>query len=114
MDTKYIMEIPKQLREMFKNKKSNDYTKKIVANIPLQEQNLNHHTLEILAVLNYNYWCKDEKKKKELLDLYCKNDLMEEQKLREKYNKSKIVNDKIEEKKEEVSMMVIEKKYLTY
>jgi hypothetical protein len=25
MDTKYIMEIPKQLREMFKNKKSNDY-----------------------------------------------------------------------------------------
>lgn len=64
MDTKYIMEIPKQLREMFKNKKSNDYTKKIVANIPLQEQNLNHHTLEILAVLNYNYWCKDEKKKK--------------------------------------------------
>lgn len=115
MDTKYIMEIPKQLREMFKNKKSNDYTKKIVANIPLQEQNLNHHTLEILAVLNYNYWCKDEKKKKELLE----NDLMEEQKLREKYNpdnlfKSKIVNDKIEEKKEEVSMMVIEKKYLTY
>ena len=67
MDTKYIMEIPKQLREMFKNKKSNDYTKKIVANIPLQEQNLNPHTLEILAVLNYNYWCKDEKKKKELL-----------------------------------------------
>ncbi len=47
--------------------------------------NANHHTLEILAVLNYNYWCKDEKrKKKELLDLYCKNDLMEEQKLREK------------------------------
>ena len=114
MDTKYIMEIPKQLREMFKNKKSNDYTKKIVANIPLQEQNLNHHTLEILAVLNYNYWCKDEKKKKELLDLYCKNDLMEEQKLREKYNpdnlfKSKIVNDKIEEKKEEVSILA---KYL--
>ena len=68
MDTKYIMEIPKQLREMFKNKKSNDYTKKIVANIPLQEQNLNHHTLEILAVLNYNYWCKDEKKKKELFN----------------------------------------------
>ena len=25
MDTIYIMEIPKQLREMFKNKKSNDY-----------------------------------------------------------------------------------------
>ena len=25
MDTKYIMEIPKQLREMFKNKRSNDY-----------------------------------------------------------------------------------------
>ena len=113
MDTKYIMEIPKQLREMFKNKKSNDYTKKIVANIPLQEQNLNHHTLEILAVLNYNYWCKDEKKKKELLDLYCKNDLMEEQKLREKYNPdnlfiSIIVIDNFEDNLDDVSMMVIE------
>lgn len=96
MDTKYIVEIPKQLREMFKSKKSNDYKKAIVANKPLQEQNLNPETLEILAVLNYNYWCKDENKKKELLDLYCKNDLKKEQELREKYNPDNIFKTKQE------------------
>ena len=115
MDTKYIVEIPKQLREMFKSKKSNDYKKAIVANKPLQEQNLNPETLEILAVLNYNYWCKDEYKKKELLDLYCKNDLKKEQELREKYNpdnlfKNKPIVNEIKEKNEEVSMIVVEEK----
>ena len=74
---------------------------------------------ELRKLTNEDLNKKITESKKELLDLYCKNDLMEEQKLREKYNpdnlfKSKIVNDKIEEKKEEVSMMVIEKKYLTY
>lgn len=86
MESKYVLEIPKQLREMFKTKKATNYNKKIVANKPLQEQNLNTETLEILAVLNYNYWCKDEKKKKELLDLYYNNELKQEQELREKYN----------------------------
>ena len=50
MDSKYIMEIPKQLRQMFKDKKAINYNKKIVANKPLQEQELSSETLEILAV----------------------------------------------------------------
>ncbi len=112
MDTKYIIEIPKQLREMFKRKKSSNYTKTIVTNKPLEEQNLNPETLEILALLNYNYWCKDEIKKKELLDLYCKNDLKKEQELREKYNPDNLFKskNKIEEKPRETSMIVVEKK----
>ena len=114
MDSKYVLEIPKQLREMFRNKKSNNYTKKIVANKPLQEQNLNSETLEILAVLNYNYWCKDENKKKELLNLYYENELKEEQELREKYNPDNLFKNKhteeIPEENNEVAMTIYEEK----
>ena len=118
MDSKYILEIPKQLREMFKNKKSNTYTKTILANKPLQEQNLQKETLEILAVLNYNYWCKDEQKKKELAQLYYDNEIKQEQELREKYNPDNIFKNKrtenfdIQENNQEVAMTVIEEKGL--
>ena len=110
MDSKYIMEIPKQLRQMFKDKKAINYNKKIVANKPLQEQELSSETLEILAVLNYNYWCKDEVKKKELLDLYYKNDLKKEKESREKYNPDNIFKNKniVNKPEENVSMVVIE------
>ncbi len=112
MDSKYIMEIPKQLRQMFKDKKAINYNKKIVANKPLQEQELSSETLEILAVLNYNYWCKDEVKKKELLDLYYKNDLKKEKESREKYNPDNIFKNKniVNKPEENVSMVVIEEK----
>lgn len=112
MDSKYIMEIPKQLRQMFKDKKAINYNKKIVANKPLQEQELSSETLEILAVLNYNYWCKDEVKKKELLDLYYKNDLKKEKESREKYNPDNIFKNRniVNKPEENVSMVVIEEK----
>ncbi len=115
MDSKYIMEIPKQLRSMFKDKKASNYTKKIVANKPLQEQELNPETLEILAVLDYNYWCKDESRKKELLSLYYQNDVKKEKELRDKYNpdnlfknKTTINNIEKEDENENVSMIVVE------
>ena len=94
MDEKYVSQIPKQLRELFKNKKSKIYNKKIVANTPLQEQNLKRETLEILAVLNYNFWCKDKQKKKELTRLYYNNQKKYEQMLREKYNPENIFKKK--------------------
>ena len=97
---------------MFKDKKAINYNKKIVANKPLQEQELSSETLEILAVLNYNYWCKDEVKKKELLDLYYKNDLKKEKESREKYNPDNIFKNKniVNKPEENVSMVVIEEK----
>lgn len=118
MDSKYILEIPKQLREMFKNKKSNTYTKTILADKPLQEQNLQKETLEILALLNYNYWCKDEQKKKELAQLYYDNEIKREQALREKYNPDNIFENKrtksfdISENNQEVAITVVEEKGL--
>ncbi len=91
MDEKYVREIPEKLRTLFKSKKAKDYSKNIVDNKPLKEQNLNKETLSILAVLNYNYWCKDEKRKKELWDRYSENDRKYQQELREKYNPEDIL-----------------------
>ena len=91
MDEKYVREIPEKLRTLFKSKKAKDYSKNIVDNKPLKEQNLNKETLSILAVLNYNYWCKDEKRKKELWDIYSENDRKYQQELREKYNPEDIL-----------------------
>ena len=74
MDKEYISEIPEKLRNIFREKKAKDYIKNIVPSKPLEEQELKDETLSILAVLNYNYWCKDESEKKELLKLYADNE----------------------------------------
>ena len=92
MDKKYLDEIPIKLRKMFSKEKSKEYNKEIVPNKPLKEQNLKEETLAILAVLNYNYWCKDEKHKKELLELYWENEKKHQDQLRKKYNPDNIFN----------------------
>ena len=53
-------EIPKKLREFFKEEKDTEYIKNIDRNIPIKEQNLKEETLAIIALLNLQYWCKDE------------------------------------------------------
>ena len=105
MDKQYIEEIPLKLRELFSREKSKEYIKQIVADKPLQEQNLKPETLSILAVLNYNYWCKDEAHKKELLDLYSENERKNEEELREKYNADNIFKRYIKENKTEENII---------
>ena len=46
---------------------------KIDSNIPLYENNLEEYTFEILNVLNLNYWCEDEIRKEELLNIMKKS-----------------------------------------
>lgn len=95
MDKKYLEEIPIKLRELFSKEKSKEYIKEIVPNKPLKEQNLKEETLSILAVLNYNYWCKDEAHKKELLELYWENEIKYKDELKEKYNPDNIFKNKV-------------------
>ncbi len=90
MEDKYIAEIPEKLRKMFKENKAMDYKKEITANQPLKEQNLKKETLSILAILNYQYWCKDENRKRELIELYTENEKKHQAELREKYNPDEI------------------------
>ena len=124
MDSKYILEIPKQLRELFKSKKDINYNKKILSNKPLQDKSsffiLLYKLLIILfiALLHLNYWCKDDQKKKELAQLYYDNEIKQEQELREKYNPDNIFKNKrtenfdMPENNKEVAMTVVEEKGL--
>ena len=91
MDKEYISEIPEKLRNIFREKKAKDYIKNIVPSKPLEEQELKDETLSILAVLNYNYWCKDEREKKELLKLYADNEKKYQEILQRKFNPDEIL-----------------------
>ena len=86
MEEEYVNKIPSELRKLFKEQKRMDYSPKIKADVPLEEQNLMRKTIAILAMLNLNYWCEDEKEKQDLIQMYSENDRKREEELREKYN----------------------------
>ena len=94
MDTAYVEKIPKKMRDLFRNEKLQDYEPNINPKISIDEQNLQKKTYAILAMLNLNYWCKDEEEKKELIKLYAENDRKREEELREKYNPDNIFKNK--------------------
>ena len=98
LDEETRNEIPKKLREIFKNEKDNQYHKEINPNIPIEEQNLKEETLAIIALLNLKYWCKDEKEKKRLEEIYANND----KKFQGKINTENIFNNRNIKKEENI------------
>lgn len=94
MEEEYVNKIPSELRKLFKEQKRIDYSPKIKADIPLEEQNLMRKTIAILAMLNLNYWCEDEKEKQDLIKMYSENDRKIEEELREKYNPDNLFKKK--------------------
>ena len=94
MEQKYIDMIPKKLLELFNEEKDKNYQPNINPNISLAEQNLQRKTLALLAMLNLNYWCKDENEKKELLKMYSENDKKIEAEMRERYNPDNLFKKK--------------------
>ena len=97
MEQKYADMIPKKLLELFNEEKDKNYQPNINPNISLAEQNLQRKTLALLAMLNLNYWCKDEKEKEEMLKIYSENDKKIETEMREIYNPDNLFNKKEKE-----------------
>jgi len=97
MEQKYIDMIPKKLLELFNEEKDKNYQPKINPNISLAEQNLQRKTLALLAMLNLNYWCKDEKEKEEMLKIYSENDKKIEAEIRERYKPDHLFKKKEKE-----------------
>ena len=114
MDEKYLNEIPIKLRELFSKEKSKEYIKEIISDKPLKEQNLKEETLSILAVLNYNYWCKDEEHKRELLEQYSENEKKYQEELRKKYNPDNIFKNNIKENRIEENVIKNEVNLVKY
>lgn len=102
MDKKYVEEVPVKLRKIFSENKLKGFIKTIMPNKPLEEQNLSKETLAILAVLNYNYWCKDEEKKKQLMEQYSNNEKKYQEELREIYSADNLFKSKLTQDQKEI------------
>lgn len=96
MDESYINQIPLKVRNTFKELKSKTYIKDIDPSIPLENQNLKRETITLLSILNYNYWCTDENRKKELMNIYTANTQKVEEELKEKYHPDKIFTNNVQ------------------
>ena len=94
MEQKYADMIPKKLLELFNEEKDKNHQPNINPNISLAEQNLQRKTLVLLAMLNLNYWRKDEKEKEEMLKIYSENDKKIKAEMREIYNLDNIFKKK--------------------
>lgn len=103
MEDKYKNEVPKKLRRFFKESKLADYKKELNTKEPLDKQGFSNEALSILAFLNYEYWCKDENHKKELLNMYEENEKRYQEKLREQYNPNNIFKKNVEKNIEKSS-----------
>ena len=98
MELKYKEKVPKKLIDFFERNKLKEYVFNIDFTKPLKEQKFSEKTLPLLAMINLNYWCKNEEEKKELIKHYSENEKKYQEELREKYNQDKIFKKRKQEK----------------
>ncbi len=111
----YKNQIPISLRNYIKSEKDINYKKYIDLDTPISNQNLMKETLEIIAFLNLKYWCKSEEEKQRLKGIYKKNEEEYEKKLAEKFDTSKLFNNKEEivQNDEQTALAVIKENWIT-
>ena len=111
----YKNQIPISLRNYIKSEKDINYKKYIDLDTPISNQNLMKETLEIIAFLNLKYWCKSEEEKQRLKCIYKKNEEEYEKKLAEKFDTSKLFNNKEEivQNDEQTALAVIKENWIT-
>lgn len=86
-----LKKIPINLRKVIRKRKNKNYKVNINPKIPLENQNLQRKTYIILAILNLNYWTKEEEKEK-IQNLYWQNGRRKQKELREKNDPYIILN----------------------
>lgn len=69
----YIEKLPKQLYQLIENSRNLNYLPKYSFNEPLVNQNINKKTISMLALIDLNYWRKDNTEKQELVDILNRN-----------------------------------------
>ena len=65
----YIRRLPKSLYNMLEEKRDTTYNPKYTDEITLDMQNINKESLNILALLQFNYWCDSYEEKLELQNI---------------------------------------------
>lgn len=105
--------IPQKLREFFKEEKDQDYKKGINPKVAIKNQNLKEETLGIIALLNLQYWCEDEKEKQRLKGVYAKNEKIYQEMLQVAFNPNDIFKKKsstVEKEQQQENMQMVEYK----
>lgn len=105
----YNEKIPIKLRDKFKENENKDYIPQIVLTHSLREQNLKPLTLKILAVLKYNYWCRNKKEKEKIQEIFTENE--KKYNFKAEYNNDMFKNTKLVVVKEEKEIIIKEKWY---
>lgn len=96
MEKENVDKVPAKLIEFFKSNCDKDYIFKLNSENPLENQKLTQYSLAILAMLNINYWCKDEEEKKQLLNKYSENERKYQEELRIRYNPDNLFKNREE------------------
>lgn len=86
--------IPSKLKQYFKAEKDKETTKKLSMDIPIEEQNLQEETWNLIAMVYLKYLCEDEEEKKELEQIYDENEKKYREEMKEKYNPEKIFKER--------------------
>lgn len=86
--------IPSKLKQYFKAEKDKETTKKLSMDIPIEEQNIQEETWNLIAMVYLKYLCEDEKEKKELEQIYDENEKKYREEMKEKYNPEKILENR--------------------
>lgn len=84
LDDDYRNKIPVKLIKFFEKEKLFTYIPDINPDIPLEEQDLQQNTIDILAMLKLHYWCSNKNEKEKLLKLLNDNERKYQDELRKK------------------------------
>lgn len=90
----YINRLPKSLYNMLEEKRDITYNPRYNLEKSLSKQNINKESLNILALIHYNYWCNDENEKIELRNILKSNEEIHEKNLEKKYNTENLFKNK--------------------
>ena len=97
--------IPEEVIEIIDSRRDKEYNAQVNMDIPLSEQNLNKHTVDMLCYLEMEYLSTPEQKA-ELIKVYKQN----EERLSQKFD----INRVFEERRKQILPVVIEKEYTWY
>lgn len=106
----YTEKLPKKLLNIIDSLYDEKFKININPNIELKNQNFTEDTKNVIAVLKYNYWCKDDEEKENLARMFKENEDKYQEDLREKYNPDNIFKKKetiVEDEKEQTHCLQI-------
>ena len=106
----YTEKLPKKLLNIINSVYDEKFKININPNIELKNQNFTEDTKNIIAVLKYNYWCKNDEEKENLARMFKENEDKYQEDLREKYNPDNIFKNRKNEDTESNNLPVVIKK----